>query len=117
MIFEPMTGVPSGLRLCSVMLRHRICFAAAFAVGLAGCARRPDPARAPFVPLEDLEQAYGRLITAGNHPTPDQHGTGDRLGLFLDANGTIWGLPLTTSAGGSVLGCAPPTLHESKVTD
>jgi len=87
------------------MLRHRVWIAAA-TMALAACAGHPDPPRAPFVPLEDLKRVYGRLITAGNHPTPDQHGTGDRLGLFLDTNGTIWGLPLTISLGGAVLGCA-----------
>jgi hypothetical protein len=86
-------------------------------MAFAACARHPDPPRASFVPLEDLEHVYGHLITAGNHPTPDQNGTGDRLGLFLDTNGTIWGLPLTISPGGAVLGCAPPALHDSKITD
>jgi hypothetical protein len=69
------------------------------------------------VPLAQLESVFGRLITAGNHPTPDQHGTGDRVGLFLDAGGTIWGLPITVEKGGNVLGCAPPGLHDAKVTD
>jgi len=99
-----------------MLLRQRIWIAAA-AVALTACARRPDPPRASFVPLADLEPTYGRLITAGNHPTPNQNGTGDRLGLFLDTRGTIWGLPLTISPGGAVLGCAPPALHDSKITD
>src|SRR5205823_9798337 len=51
------------------------------------------------------------------HPTPDQHGTGDRLGLFLDKTGEIWGIPLTLASNGAVMGCAPPTLRESKSTD
>ena len=99
------------------MLRHKAWIAAVATMALAACARRPAPPRAPFVPLEDLEHVYGRLITAGNHPTPDQYGTGDRLGLFLDTNGTVWGLPLTISLGGAVLGCAPPKLHDLKITD
>jgi hypothetical protein len=86
-------------------------------MALAACARRGDPPRAPFVPLEDLERVYGRLISVGNHPTPDQYGTGDRLGLFLDANATMWGLPLAISPGGALLGCAPAGLHDLKVTD
>lgn len=86
-------------------------------LALTACASRHDPPRAPFVPLAELERTFGRLITAGNHPTPDQHGTGDRLGLFLDQNGSVWGLPLTMAAGGAVLGCAPPALRDSKVTD
>ena len=69
------------------------------------------------MPLAQLEATYGPLITAGNHPTPDQHGTGDRVGLFQDRDGTIWGLPLTVADQGSVLGCAPAGLHESPVTD
>src|SRR5690242_12336067 len=73
--------------------------------------------RAAYVPLTQLESVYGRLITAGNHPTPDQNGTGDRVGLFLDASGTIWGLPLAVEKGGEVLGCAPNELRRAGVTD
>ena len=51
------------------------------------------------MPLAQIESGFGRLITAGNHPTPDQHGTGDRIGLLLDAGGTIWGLPLAVENG------------------
>ena len=77
----------------------------------------PKPPRAAYVPLAQLEGVYGRLITAGNHPTPGQNGTGDRIGLFLDASGTIWGLPLAAEKGGEVLSCAPSELHSAKVTD
>src|SRR4051794_30463760 len=87
------------------------------ALAVASCAGHRDRPRAPYVPLAQLEGAYGRLITAGNHPTPDQNGTGDRVGLFLDTNGTVWGLPVTIAAGGVVLGCAPPGLHDTQVTD
>lgn len=86
------------------------------ALALTACGHTPEPRRAAYLPLADLESTYGRLITAGNHPTPNQNGTGDRLGLFLDANSTVWGLPLTIEAGGAVLGCAPPALRDSKVT-
>jgi len=84
---------------------------------LTACARRPELPHASFVPVADLQDRFGNLITAGNHPTPDQNGTGERLGLFLDRNGTIWGLPLTISPNGAVLACAPPALRDAKVTD
>ena len=67
--------------------------------------------------VADLELNYGHLITAGSHPTPDQHGTGDRVGFFLDDEGTVWGLPMALTSTGAVLACAPPALHDSKVTD
>ncbi|HXR74580.1 MAG TPA: hypothetical protein VN737_01320 [Bryobacteraceae bacterium] len=90
----------------------------AAAVVLFSCGHRnPSRPRAAYVPLAQLESLYGRLITAGNHPTPDQHGTGDRVGLFLDASGTIWGLPLAVEKGGEVLGCGPSELRNARVTD
>jgi hypothetical protein len=97
------------------ILRWLGCLGAAIA--LTACAARRDPPRAPFVPLSELERTYGRLITAGNHPTPDQHGTGDRLGIFLGEGGTVWGLPLAIAEGGAVLGCAPPSVRDAAVTD
>src|SRR5437763_7446977 len=85
---------------------------------LLSCGRQdPNRPRAAYVPLAQLKSIYGHLITAGNHPTPDQNGTGDRVGLFLDANGTIWGLPLAAENGGEVLGCAPSELRRARVTD
>jgi hypothetical protein len=39
------------------------------------------------------------------------------MGLFRDPTGTVWGLPLTISADGAVLGCAPPGVHDAPVTD
>ncbi len=91
--------------------------AATCAIVMSACARGTIPQRAPFVRISDLERIYGKLITAGNHPTADQNGTGDRVGLFLETNGTVWGLPLTASPAGDVLGCAPPGLHDARVTD
>ena len=79
--------------------------------------QEPVPARAPYVPLSQLEGTYGQLVTTANHPTPDQYGTGDRIGLFRDGTGTVWGLPLATEADGTVLGCAPLALRDSPVTD
>ena len=91
----------------------------AFVMLLSGCshpnAQAPD--RVPYVPISQIEQTYGHLITVSNAPTPAQNGTGDRLGLFRDNTGTIWGLPLTESNDRSVLGCAPPNLRDLPVTD
>ena len=83
---------------------------------LTSCAR-PEPARAPYRPISELAAAYGPLIGAGNHPTPDQHGTGERIGLFQDPQGTVWGLPISIAQGGAVLACAPPMMRSSGITD
>ena len=77
----------------------------------------PKQPRATYVPISQLEQTYGRLITVSNAPTQDQHGTGDRLGIFRESSGTIWGIPLTIADNGDLLGCAPPMLREFAVTD
>ncbi len=82
---------------------------AVVAAVLAACNGHCEPPRAPYVPLAGLEGQYGTLIIAGNHPTNDINGTGDRMGLFRDAGGTVWGLPLTIASGGAVLGCVPPS--------
>lgn len=73
--------------------------------------------REVYRPLEEAEATYGRLIGAGNRATAYQHGTGERMGLFLDARGTIWGLPISVSSNGVILACAPPSLQTSEVTD
>ncbi|MGQ0763845.1 MAG: hypothetical protein ACT4OT_17770 [Acidobacteriota bacterium] len=52
-----------------------------------------------------------------NVPTPNQRGPGDRLGLFRDDNGTVWGIPLTIGENGTVLGCAPASLRDVPVSD
>jgi len=90
---------------------------ASAALAFTACARRAEPVRAPYLPLAEVEAAYGPLITAGNHPTPNQHGTGERVGLFRDAGGEVWGLPLTVASNGTVSACAPPLLRAGKVTD
>jgi hypothetical protein len=84
---------------------------------VASCRRSEQRPRATFAPIAQLEQSFGRLIIVSNVPTPDQHGTGDRVGLFQDDSGTIWGIPLTIDENGRVLGCAPPSLRESPVSD
>ena len=79
-----------------------------------------NPAKQPhaaYVPVSQLEHSYGRLITVSNAPTQVQHGTGDRLGIFRDSSGTVWGIPLTIADNGDLLGCAPPMLREFAVTD
>jgi hypothetical protein len=89
---------------------------AAGALFLTACGRRQE-GRAPYLPLAAIERTYGALVSAGNHPTADQHGTGERVGLFLDAAGTVWGLPIAIGADGSVSACAPDGLRNGRVTD
>jgi len=83
---------------------------------LVSCKASKQP-HAAYVPISQLEQSYGKLITVSNAPTSDQHGTGDRLGIFRDSSGTVWGIPLTIADNGDLLGCAPPMLREFAVTD
>jgi hypothetical protein len=84
---------------------------------VASCRHAEQAPRASYAPLAQFEQSFGKLITVANVPTPDQHGTGDRLGLFQDDSGTIWGIPLTIDENVGVLGCAPPTLRDAPVSD
>ena len=79
------------------------------------CSAKEEP-RVDHVPVEKLEQTYGRLITVANAPTPNQNGTGDLMGLFRDDRGTIWGIPLSIRTDGTVLGCAPPMLRDAQVS-
>lgn len=102
----------------SVMRRFGATFwIAVVLVQVVACRTERAPTHALYVPLAQLEATYGTLITGGNHPTNDQNGTGDRLGLFRETGGTIWGVPLRTAEDGSVLGCAPSGLHDAAVTD
>lgn len=98
------------------MRRHLLVFIT-LAMAFTACGGSNDPGRAAYLPLDKVQAAYGPLITAGNHPTPDQNGTGERVGLFQDASGTVWGLPLSIAGNGEVLACVPPGLHDGKVTD
>jgi hypothetical protein len=86
------------------------------AVLLAGCGRQPV-SLLPFTPLSEVEAVYGKLITAANRPTPQQHGNGERIGMFLDATGMVWGMPLNLADDGSLEVCAPASLHDARVTD
>jgi hypothetical protein len=81
------------------------------------CGGRYERSRANDVALAQLEKTYGKLIAVGNAPTPEQHGTGDRLGLFQDDNGTIWGIPLIINGNDSISGCAPQELRDLPITD
>jgi hypothetical protein len=98
-------------------MQHRMFPFLMAASAFLSCGGRHNPAQAPYLPLVEVEATYGKLITAGNHPTLDQNGTGERVGLFRDANGSVWGLPVTVVEVGTVLACAPPALHDQKVTD
>jgi hypothetical protein len=88
------------------------------AIALTACAEKQSvPQRAQFVPIADVEATHGPLIGAANHPTPNQNGNGERVGLFRDAAGAVWGLPLAITADSGVLVCAPPALAHAEVTD
>ncbi len=67
--------------------------------------------------MSEAEATFGRLMTTGNHPTPNQFGTGERVGLFNDRDGTIWGLPVAIAEDGEVRVCASSALHSASVTD
>jgi hypothetical protein len=84
------------------------------AVALCGCTHYGP--QSTYVPIEAVEAEYGRLLTVGNHPTPDQFGNGERVGLFASREGTLWGLPIAVGIDGSLLACAPAALHDAPVT-
>jgi hypothetical protein len=96
--------------------RYFLTATAGVVMAFAACRHHESP-RAEYVPLRQIEATYGTLITAGNHPTPNQHGTGERVGVFRDSSGTLWGLPLALSSSGNLLGCAPRSLPIARVTD
>ena len=93
------------------------CWSLLIASLFTACTSHKERPRASYLPLSQVENVFGSLVTAGNHPTADQMGTGDRVGLFRNSDGTIWGLPLTIADNGSVLVCAPGTLRDAPVTD
>ena len=99
------------------MRRHLPVFIAVATMAFTACGGSKEPGRAAYLPLDKVQAEYGPLITAGNHPTPDQNGTGERVGLFQDASGAVWGLPLSIAANGEVRACAPAGLRDGKVTD
>jgi len=83
---------------------------------LCACSRSHRSLSTQYRPLAEVEAVYGRFVTAGNHPTQDQHGTGERVGVFQDAEDTVWVLPLASASDGSLLACAPLELHTAKTT-
>jgi hypothetical protein len=91
--------------------------AASLAIASSGCNARREPPRAPYVSLISVEATYGPLVTAGNHPTGNQNGTGERVGFFQNADGSVGGLPLAIESDGSILACTPPGLRDARVTD
>jgi hypothetical protein len=84
---------------------------------VASCRRAEQRPQAAHVPIAQLEQSYGRVFAVANEPTPSQNGTGDRLGLFRDDSGTVWGIPLMIDENGNLLGCAPPMLRDAPPSD
>jgi hypothetical protein len=87
------------------------------AVLFTACARDKDRPRAPYVSLKEVENVFVPSGHCGQSPDVRSMGPGDRLGLFRDSAGTIWGLPLTIADDGSVLICAPSTLRNAPITD
>jgi len=83
----------------------------------AGCDRREQPASAPLISLTEAEAMFGLLMTTGNHPTPNQYGTGEHVGLFSDRDGTIWGLPVAIADDAELRVCASPAFHAAGITD
>jgi hypothetical protein len=83
-------------------------------LGSCSAEKRPE---VPRVSVAEIEKTYGRLFAVANEPTPDQHGTGDRMGLFRADDGTIWGIPLAIDESGNVLACAPPALRDAPPSD
>lgn len=86
------------------------------AVFIVSCSRRSDPVAAAWVSITEAEAIYGRLITTGNHPTPNQYGTGERVGIFAEAGGTLWGLPLVIAKDGKFRACAPAAFRSADAT-
>ncbi len=87
------------------------------AVATAGCGRREQPASVAWVSMAEAEAIFGPIMTTGNHPTPNQYGTGERVGLFTDRDGTIWGLPVAIADDGQLRVCASPEFRAAGATD
>ena len=84
---------------------------------LLSCANKPKPSTVAYIPLTQAEEKFGPLLTVGNEPTADQHGTGERVGIFKDHTNTLWGLPLRLSSDGAIFACAPASLLQAQITD
>ncbi len=84
---------------------------------LSACEKEPPPPSTYTISAEDLEKRFGKIIEVANIPTPDQHGTGDKMGLFHDKQDTFWGVPVSVGENQSLVGCAPPELEKAPVSD
>ena len=101
-------------------MKRRACILAVMAaVGMlcSACRSPRGDAESAYLPLSEIQPEFGTLIATGNQPTRDQGGTGDRIGLFRDSAGFVWGLPISVSGDGTVRACAPMTLRGRNVTD
>jgi hypothetical protein len=85
--------------------------------GLLSSCVEERPRHAYKISPEELERRFGRIVTVANMPTPDQNGTGDKMGLFRDKDDTFWGVPVSVGENQSLVGCAPRELEEAKVSD
>ncbi|MDQ2869606.1 MAG: hypothetical protein M3S32_02605 [Acidobacteriota bacterium] len=108
-------GAVASIPTRSLVAWRAFILAAAAAISIS--CRRERAAPATFVPLAGATSAYGELIAVGNHPTPDQYGTGERIGLFRVADGTVWGLPVALGKAREILVCAAPQTAGAPVTD
>jgi hypothetical protein len=86
-------------------------------VFLSACEKDPPPPSTYKISAEELEKRFGHIIEVANIPTPDQHGTGDKMGLFRDKDDTVWGVPVSVGENQSLVGCAPPELEKVQVSD
>jgi hypothetical protein len=83
----------------------------------SACKKGPPPPSTYKISAEDLEKRFGQIIEVANIPTPDQHGTGDKMGLFHDNDNTFWGVPVSVGENQNLVGCAPPELEKAPVSD
>ena len=84
---------------------------------IAGCRSSGVEVDSSYLPLSEVQDRFGTLIAAGNLPTLNQGGTGERIGFFRDSNGSIWGLPVAVGDTGAVSVCAPVALRGFSNTD
>jgi len=89
----------------------------AAAIAVAGCGQREQPASAAWISMVEAEAMFGQIMTTGNHPTPNQFGTGERVGFFTDRDGTMWGLPVAIADDGGLRVCASPAFRAAGITD
>jgi len=101
-------------------IRPIVSFVSLSLIGLASlfsACEEKRPGAVFNVSAEELEERFGQIIEVANIPTPAQHGTGDKMGLFQDKEDTFWGVPVSVGPGQSLVGCAPPDLEKISVSD